>query len=73
MIYIRFRDDPLDDAAVRAFSDEEYPEALVELERFQENWRQVWMYLEAGHIQAGPDPEGLVNDWVMLFDNTDPL
>ena len=73
MIYIRFRDDPLDDAEKMQFHDDEYPKALVELERYRENWRQVWMYLEVGHIQAGPDPDGLVSDWVMLFDNTDPL
>ena len=67
MIYIRFRDDPRDDAEVAEFQDDEYPEALAELERVKVDWKEAWMYLETNDM---PDPEGLINDWVMLWDNT---
>lgn len=73
MIYIRFRDDPMDDPEVVQFADDEYPKALAELAVFRKHWQQVWMYLETGHRPAGPDPDALVDDWVMLFDNTEPL
>jgi len=58
MIYLRFRDG-LAPAHSRTFPDEEYPEALMMREEFQERWKEVWMYLEGESDR----------DWVMLFDS----
>ena len=61
MIFIRFRNYPIDVAESEEFRDEDYATALLRLNLMRRCWTEVWMYFE------GEDSL----DWVMLFDDRD--